>query len=393
MSSSKKYKKKLVFVTSRFPYPLEKGDKLRAYFQIRELSKSYDIYLISLKENKVEANAEKELGKYCKEIHTFQLPFIAKWLMTFLFLFGNKPLQVGYFYNPLVKSKIKKLLLKIAPDLIYCQLIRAANYVKDYHDCPKVLDYMDALSKGIERRIEYSVGFKKWILNTEYNRLKTYENIIFEYFELHTVISEEDRKNIFHPEYESIKVIPNGVNEYFFQAPKIKKKIDVLFTGNMSYPPNVRAAKFIANKIAPKAPHLNFYIVGANPTQELKRINGKNIVVTGWVEDIREYYAKSKIFLAPMTIGTGLQNKLLEAMACGIPCVTTTLANKALKAKPDEEIILADEENKIVEKLIALSNDEELQGKIAKNGQSYIRKNFDWENTTGLLIREIESLQ
>ena len=390
MSSSETYKKKLVFVTSRFPYPLEKGDKLRAYHQIQELSKYYEVHLIALHENKLNKESTDELEKYCKTVNAYQLPSLIKWLITFLFLFGNKPLQVGYFYNPWIKRKVEKLLKALEPDFIYCQLIRASTYVKDYHDCPKALDYMDALSKGVERRIKDAKGIKKWILQTECARLKTYENIIFEYFELHSVISEEDRKFILHPENKKIKVVPNGVDERFFKAQKNTKEIDVLFTGNMSYPPNIKAAKFIAEKLAPSLPDNNFYIVGANPVKEVKKLANTNVIVTGWVEEITDYYAKSRVFLAPMKIGTGLQNKLLEAMACGVPCITSSLANKALKAKPNKEVIIADEDESIIVEIKNLLLNNTFSEEIAKNGQDFIRKNYNWENTTKLLVKSIE---
>lgn len=390
LNSSSPYKK-LVVITSRFPYPLEKGDKLRAYFQIKELSKEFEIHLISLSEIHISEDQLAQLSPFVKSTHIFQLGPLQKWFGAFLQLFGKKPIQVGYFYNWEIQRKINKLLIKIEPDHIYCQLIRVSEYVKNHHDCPKTIDYMDALSKGIERRVEKENIIKRWLFNLEYKRLVNYENAIFSYFEYHTIISDQDRQHIFHAQRRNITIIPNGVSEVFFENYPSEKRYDIVFTGNMSYPPNIEAALYIVHELLPTLPNTSRLLLsGATPTHEIVALQSKRIVVTGWVDDIRASYAQGKLFIAPMFIGTGLQNKLLEAMAMGLPCVTTTLANNALNAIPNDSILIANSSEEFIVRVKEILSDPDLYKKIAENGKRFIETNYRWEQCTKELIEIIK---
>jgi glycosyltransferase involved in cell wall biosynthesis len=245
---------------------------------------------------------------------------------------------------------------------------------------------MDAFSKGIERRMIYKKGIVRWIFKQEYQRLLHYERQIFEYFEHHTIISEQDRSFIAHPKQKEIVIIPNGVTYFKEEEYTVDKQVDLLFTGNMGYPPNMEAAFFIYHKIRPYLSNqTRFLIAGVNPPTNLKKLTSQTFHVSGWVEDMGECYAKSKIFIAPMFIGTGLQNKLLEAMAMGIPCITTTLANKALNASPDTEILIANSPEEFVHQITKLQNDSELYERISQQGKKYVRANFSWEKCNELL--------
>lgn len=396
MSSSNLSKKPvLAVILSRFPFPLEKGDKLRAYYQIKDLSKHFDIELICISDQKVSLENQSQLSDYCKNIHVFQLRKLGIVWSLFTGLFSKKPFQVHYFYQRWIHQKINQIILEEKPEHIYCQLIRASEYVKNHHQCQKTLDYMDALSKGMERRKRSAFGLKKELMKIESKRLTAYERSIFDYFEFQTIISEQDRQFILHPKQKSIQIISNGVDERFFEIQSKKKNFDLVFTGNMSYPPNIEAALYIKQEIMPllerKIPQIQCLISGANPTHALKKQDSSNFKVSGWVEDIRDSYAQAKIFIAPMMIGTGLQNKLLEAMAMGLPCITTTLANNALKATPNEQILIADNQEAFVNQIIRLMNDAEFYKQIAEKGQRFVKTNYQWSAINNRLIEIIQS--
>lgn len=374
-------------VTSRFPYPLEKGDKLRAYYQIKELAESMEVILFSLSDEKVNAAQIAALKPFCKEIHTFKTHKWISWINAGLNIFSSKPFQVGYFYRSSIQRKINKILQNIKPDHIYAQLIRTTEYVKNYHACPKTIDYMDALSKGMERRTKEATLLKKWIFNQEYQRLVQYENAIFEYFEHHTIISQQDQREIFHKKNHEITIIPNGVAKTFFEKPNTEKIYDIVFTGNMSYPPNVTAAKYIVEKLLPKLPeNTKLLLAGASPSAEIKALENQHVTVSGWVDDIRESYAQGNVFIAPMFLGTGLQNKLLEAMALGLPCITSPLANNALGAIDQEQILLAETETSFINQIRYLLSHPEEAKMIGQNGKLFVKDNYDWKATTQKLI-------
>lgn len=391
MTSSNSYRKKLVIIVSRFPYPLEKGDKLRAFYQIKELSKSYSITLIATTDTSIKKESIDQIRQYCKTIYIIKLSKISIFFNVFLQLFTKKPFQTGYFYSSKNNARIKAILKELRPDHIFCQLIRVSEYVKNYHDCPKTLDYMDALSKGIDRRIEKAPFYSKWIFRSEAKRLAIYERQIFDYFENHTIISEQDREYILHPKRKDIICIPNGVDSSFFEKIELKKDKDLVFIGNMSYAPNIEATHYIANQILPllntSSHSFTFLISGANPHPSIIRLAKANpqIEITGWVDDIRKSYARGKIFIAPMMIGTGMQNKLIEAMAMGIPCITTPLANNAINAIHNESIIVAQEKEEFVAAIHVLLNDHELYTKIANGGKKLVMEKFNWDQTTRIL--------
>lgn len=386
----------LAVILSRFPFPLEKGDKLRAYYQIKDLSKDFDIELICISDIKVSAENLKELDAFCKNIHVFQLNKIGMLWSLFTGLFSKKPFQVHYFYQRWIHQKINEIILKTKPQHIYCQLIRASEYVKNHHQCKKTLDYMDALSKGMERRMQSAKGARKELMKTESKRLTAYERSIFDYFEFHTIISKQDRQFILHPKQNTIQIIPNGVDQKFFEFDiQPSPPFDLVFTGNMSYPPNIEAALYIKNQLMPllekEIPTIQCLISGANPTNQLKKCDAPNFNVSGWVEDIRDSYASARIFIAPMMLGTGLQNKLLEAMAMGLPCITTTLANNALKAIPNEQILIADQEIDFVIQIQRLINDSVYYQQIAEAGKAFVKENYQWSAINERLVGMIES--
>jgi polysaccharide biosynthesis protein PslH len=391
---SKKSKPKLVICLSRFPYPLEKGDKLRAFFQIRDLSESFNVFLICTTDVKVSQSSIDKLLPYCKEIHVFELNKVTILINLFIGLFSNYPFQIHYFTQFRIKSKINKLLNKIQPNHIFCQLVRPAEYVKNYHFCPKTIDIMDALSVGMERRSNVSNWALKLIFKEESARLKKYEQRIINYFENILIISEQDKKFIIHPRQNEIKVVPNGVNELFLETKSHSSnlKIDLLFTGNMSYFPNIEAALYISKHLLPYIikKELVVNICGANPSKQLTSIQNKHFIVTGWVDNIQEYYENANVFIAPIFSGSGMQNKILEAMAIGIPCVTTTLANNAILAENNHEILIANNPEEFIFQMERLLSDKILYQHISENAKEFVKKNYEWKSINQKLAKILE---
>ena len=198
---------RLFVLLSRVPYPLEKGDKLRAYHQVVQLSEKNEIVLCALnpdrKLNKREAFSA--LQPYCRSINFIDIPFVGRVWNIFLAFLKGLPLQVGYFYSAKAARKINKLLDEYKPDHIYCQLLRTAEYVKGTK-IPKTIDYQDVFSYGVKRRMEKAPFYTKPVFKLEYNRLALYENKIFDFFDFKTIISVPDRNLIPHAKRDEIHV-------------------------------------------------------------------------------------------------------------------------------------------------------------------------------------------
>lgn len=382
---------KIFVLLSRVPYPIEKGDKLRAFNQLRCLSESHEVILCALSDSPVHPEALKVLNSFCSEVHIIPIGKSGMiWNLLKAFFNGN-PLQVGYFYRCHAREKINQLIAESKPDHIYCQLIRVSEYVKN-STLPKTLDYQDIFSMGAKRRAETSSPLMRLFFLMEYRRLIRYEHDIFARFNLKTIISKPDRDLLPHPSRNEVVIIPNGVDHNYFSPVQGEKKYDVVFTGNMGYPPNIDAARFIAEEIFPlvlkQFPAAKLLLAGATPHARVLALKSKHITVSGWMPDIRESYASSRIFIAPMRIGTGLQNKLLEAMAMEIPCITSILANQALCAEENKEILIGSNAREYADHIIQLLQDEKYALSLARNGHVFVKKVFSWENS----VKELETL-
>jgi len=382
---------KLFILTSRIPYPLEKGDKLRVFHQMKELSQNHQIYLCALhsqnkKENKL---AYEVLNEFCEQVHFIKLSHTQIALSLFKSIFTGVPFQTALFTDAKAKVKVKKIIQSIAPDHIYCQLTRAAEYVRE-EDIPKTLDYMDAFSKGMERRAENSNLLSRWLYLWEASKQKNYEKEIFSSFNSHCIITEEDQNCIDSPRKKEIKIIRNGVDFNYFTPQQTRLKYDIVFVGNMGYAPNIDAAQFLCKEILPlikkEIPSVKILLAGAEPTLLVQNLQSESVVVSGWLKDIRTAYSESNIFIAPMRIGTGLQNKLLEAMAMNKACITTPLANKALKA-PKDSIRIGFSAQELATECILLLRNNKLNHKQATQGRNFVKEAYQWSKTTDELTK------
>jgi len=381
---------KIFVLLPRIPYPLEKGDKLRAFNQIKQLAKHNEIVLCALNDNpKVnEQDAFRALQPYCQSINFIKISKPQILLGLVRAFCKGQPLQCGYFYNRRAAKKIDALIAKHKPDMLFGQLLRVAEYIR-HKDTPKAIDYQDIFSYGMKRRADVASFVTRPIYNMEYRRLSRYEAAIFDDFDVKTIISEPDRKLFPHEKRDEILIVPNGVDHDYFKPMEREKKYDLVFTGNMSYPPNVNAVEYLANEILPivwkTLPEAKMYIAGATPDPRVKKAASNKIIVSGWLDDIRDAYAQSRVFIAPMRIGTGLQNKLLEAMSMRLPAITSPLANASLGAKPNEEILIGSNAEEMANNIITLLTNTQKSEQIAQAGYDFTNRVYDWGKATEIL--------
>lgn len=383
-------KPKLVFLLSRVPFPLEKGDKLRAFHQLRILSKEYSISLVALSHEEVHPKASEELKPYCTEIHFLKIGRASVVINLLRALMNGKPLQVGYFFNKSTFTQVRTIIKQFNPAVIYGQLLRIAEYIPENTQAQTVLDYQDTFSKGVDRRRERSFGLMRQVMGLEYKRLIRYEKLVFQKFDACTIISEQDRKFLPLAERDQVTIVRNGVDMDFFHPISAPKNTDVLFAGNMGYPPNVLACEFLGRDVLPllkrEKSDIRITLSGARPAAAITEMASENIEVTGWVDDMRDSYSRARLFVAPMKIGTGLQNKLLEAMSMGIPCITTPLANNALQAEDGNQIVLATSPKDFSDRIIELLADPEKAAAIGESGRKFVQGRYSWTAQTQPLL-------
>lgn len=382
---------RLLVVLSRMPYPLEKGDKLRAYHLVKRLARHHEIFLFCLSDRRVQPEHEEHLRGFCKQLQVVYIPLHRILWRMVTAAFSRLPFQVGYFHHRHAQRAIDRVIDTFKPDHVLCQLVRTTEYVRHRYELPKTLDYMDALSKGMERRTGNVFPPVRFLLRTETRRLIRYENLMFDLFDNRVIISAQDRDLLYHPDRDQVVVVPNGVDTSYFSPRDMEKRYDLLFTGNMNYPPNIDSVRFLVERVLPlvqaRRPEVSLLIAGADPGQRVRKlaVHYPNVTVSGWVKDIRDSYAAARIFVAPMQIGTGLQNKLLEAMAMGMPCITSDLANNAVVAQPGEEILIGHEPEEYARHILYLLDHPDERERLARNGNRFVRETFDWDRAAGTL--------
>ena len=391
---------KLFVISSRVPYPLQKGDKLRLYHQLKHLSEEHEVILCCLSSAKLTAEQREALSHFVTELHVLKLSWFRRlWRMAWSWA-SDWPFQVTWFTEKRIQNQVQELVAKHAPQAIYCQLVRCAEYVKDIHEVPKVLDYMDALSAGMHRRAnsEMRLLMKPFqlVLRTEGTRLARYESRVFDYFDAATIISRNDRLLIPHRDRDRIEIVPNGVDLSAFTPanPGTQNDPIVLFTGNMSYAPNVDAAHHLVKDILPqiKHPRVRVILAGAEPKASVKALASDRVTVTGWVDDIATQYRKATLFMAPLRIGTGLQNKVLEAMAAEIPCILSPHAFTPLNLPSTGHAVVCQNAEAFASAVDDLLASPEQSKEMAKRAKKSIEGQFSWDThgtTVSRLLRQV----
>ena len=390
---------RILIALSRFPYPTEKGDKVRAYYQIKELSRNNEIFLVCLSEFKIKEEHLAMVRPYVKEVNIIHISLLKRIINLFFGIFNSLPMQVNYFKSHQMKGIVSDWCQKFKIDVCYVQLVRIVENIPKLPQVVFFLDYMDAFSEGTRNRSLKSSFFKRIIYKLESQRLKNYEKQVTNRFEGLSVITEAEAGFLPEDAQNKLIITPNGVSDHFFNYPLLgwaDKKYDIIFSGNMQFVPNIQAALYLVKKVLPLIirdfPTIKICIAGVDPVSEIKALACNNVVVTGFVEDLGEIMSQSKISVAPMFSGSGLQNKLLENMAVGIPLITSPLSAAPIHALKDKHLLVASNEVEFAQNIKKLLNNEEYANELGREGQRFVTLNFRWETYTERLENAFKKL-
>lgn len=384
---------RLLYLAARPPYPPHKGDQLIAWEQIKQLKKrNFRIHFISfISTSEDEELIIRKLSPYCEGIYLLNLRKMTKFLNLFKTIFNFKPLQVNMFINRKMKRSVSNLFRDIQPEIVHVQTIRVAEYFLEKDDIPKTVDMIDALSLNMIRRSKKENIYKKVILLFEHFLVKRYEHYVLNAYNQTFIVSENDKSYL---KTKTIEVNPNGTYitpQYLSTYPAYNREKIILFHGNMQYYPNIEAAYNFATEVWPEIykehPDYQFYIVGKDPVKKIKQLHGRhNVVVTGFVEDICVILCKSLIGVYPMMSGTGMQNKVIEALSCGLPVIASPLALQGIANINDDEVIKYTTNRELKLYLKSLIKNKELRRQLSINGQRFSNINYSWEKNCEKLI-------
>ncbi|MBV6478949.1 MAG: hypothetical protein HGGPFJEG_01706 [Ignavibacteria bacterium] len=376
----------ILFLANRLPYPPHRGDKLKIYNLAKHLHKSHNLYLLTFIQDKSEYQYVNELKKFFREIRTVYLPKYKSVFNCLTRAASGKPFQINYFYSQEFKTELNKFLCDINIDLIHTQHLRMSQYSHDANGIKTILDLPDAYSLYWKRRASLNGGIVcRNFSRLEYERVKSYENILKK-FDLNLVCSDEDKNYLMENlNIENIGILPNGIDLEAYSSDFHDYGIEnkLVFTGNMSYYPNVDAACYFVNDIFPlilkKFPSVKFYISGQNPSLKVKKLESENVIVTGFVKSLRRQYESSAVAVSPVRVGAGTLNKVLEPMAMGLPVVSTSVGFKGLGAVHGKSILHSDSPVKFAEAVIHLLDDKNLRASVGESGRRHVTENFGWE--------------
>ncbi|MBL7048839.1 MAG: TIGR03087 family PEP-CTERM/XrtA system glycosyltransferase [Nitrospira sp.] len=397
-----KHKKNVLFICHRVPYPPNKGDKIRSYNILKFLSERYNVYLAFMVDDKRDLDGLHNLEHFAKEYFYDVINPRWKKLVSITAFASSQPISVPYFYSRLLQNSIDKLLAKQTIDIVFCFSSPTAEYVfrsKHYHGNLRtakwIMDLVDVDSYKWKQYSEVSNFPMNWIYSLEAKYLLNYEKRIASEFK-QLVLATEAEKTLFgsYGLIDNVHAVGNGVDFNFFsplyQTSIVTNTPVIIFTGVMDYRANIDGVKWFVDSIFPeiqnRIPEITFYIVGKQPSAEIRALaSQKGIVVTGFVEDVRDYYAAADVCLVPLQIARGIQNKVLEAMAMGKAVVCTPQALEGISAIPGSDVLIEENENAFADSVIKLLLDKPYRLEMGKSARRCIEDHYSWETNLNKL--------
>lgn len=372
----------ILYIASRFPYPLNRGDKVRNFHQIKYLAKNHAVHLLVFSCEKVDEDSLKVMSKHCSSIGVISVGLGRRGMNLVKTGLGSLPLQVGYFLSPGVQSFINESLQRFAPEIVFCSQVRTAPAGLSCPAGKRVLDYVDAFSSRATRRAGYSSIFGRGFWRLEATRMRDFETHCNQLFDQKVIISESERSALPQPAQEGTVVIPNGVDSDYFQPGRREKDFDLLFVGSLDYAANIDAIQYLVREVLPRVrnsrPSTRLLIAGAGLSRSVAALRSPTVVIESPVQDIRNSYERAHLMVAPMRLGGGVQNKLLEAMAMGLPCITSELGAAAF-AEAGAFLRVARSTEEYSEQILQLLGSESDRSSFGESARDYVKKRFRWE--------------
>ena len=375
----------------RFPYPPFAGTDHVSFNLIKALSEKNEITLICHVRSKENLNDVPVLEKYCKEIIPVFFPtpknllgsLWKRFKREFFLFFCLIPRDVSDCTSKEIGKVIKRKLKEEKFDLVQIEYFYAAKYIKYIKNAVKTILSNDAFFITQKQMLKYSKGLKAKIVNFfEFQATKRYELKMYKKFDWVFFISSKDEEIIKkHIRLTKTKVIPIGFEyDEEFENFEIEKG-SLIFVGGMRAYFNIDSVLYFCKDILPliekEIPEVKLYIVGESPQNEIKNLSYRgNIIVTGSVPDVKTFIRKSEVYVAPLRIGTGIKTKIIEALACAKPIVTTSIGVQGLEFENGKNIIVADDPKDFANNVIDLLKNPVKRKELSENARKLFCEHY-----------------
>ncbi len=378
---------KILFLTPRFPFPLIGGDRLKPYMTLKHLAEKHDVTLVTLNHggypNKSNIDEITSLGL---ELFPIPLDPVKASMRTIpLTLLAGQPLEIAFYNHSLFGLRVDRLLKERNFDIAFCFFMRTAEFIKN-KSIKKVLMAEDCRTLYQKRSYEETTNPKQKLIRWwEYRKLLNYEPKTMEMFDTVTFVTNEDIEAM--KQYTTVPnymLLTNGTDiDKFSPNTDNSKRKGILFAGKLDIWANVLMVERIAKEIMPiiwqKIPVAELTLVGANPSKAILAMASDRIKIHSNVPDMTPYLQSASMFLHPHSGGSGIQNKLLEAMSCACPVVTTPTGKQGIPAVDGESILLGKSNQELAANVIRLIEDKEFAGQLGNAGREVIVNNLSWE--------------
>jgi sugar transferase (PEP-CTERM/EpsH1 system associated) len=389
---------KILYLCHRFPYPPKRGGKIRPFNMIRHLSaQGHQVTVCSLVRSDVEAEEGRGIAPHCAGFEMAQVSNPVQVLRMVARLPLTTPSSMGFFYSQRLAAKVRELLAAHKWDLIFVHCSSVAQYVEHVHDVPKILDFGDMDS---QKWLEYA-NSKPFPLSLGYRlegvKMLAAEKRLARRFDLCTATTRAEWETLDgYATGAATDWFPNGVDAGFFCASGEPFDADTIsFIGRMDYYPNQECmARFCAQTwplLRAQRPALKLLIVGADPSPEMRRLAElPGVTVTGSVADVRPFVRSSALMVAPLAIARGTQNKILEAMAMGVPVVTSRIAAGGVDAQAPAHLLVADTPQETAQAILRVIENPAERERLAFAGRQRMLSHHAWPNSMQRLDRIID---
>ncbi len=377
---------RIFFICRRVPFPPDRGDKIATFNEIRHLSAKHEVHVFCLGDGADDLDNIAGLNEYAKSITAVPVEPAAIKLRALKALLFGQPLSVAALNEATLHDAIRQEFAKLRPDLILVYSCNVAQFAEHFSSVPRIMQFGDLNSLKWRQYAERSRIPLKWIYAIEERRFLAYERHIAHTFSSALVHTESERRD-FERLIPGIPValVGNGVDlDYFRSTGAAKRAASMVFTGVMDYRPNIDAAVWFCKEVLPivqaEIPEANFMICGSRPAPTVRRLaNRMGVTVTGRVPDTRPYLDQAEVFVAPLRIARGVQNKLLEALSMGLPCVASIAAWSGTVIPAGDGILAADQPREFAGHVIRLLRDTVWRANMARRARLVAEANYRWE--------------
>lgn len=389
--SSPSARRELIFLAQRVPYPPDRGDRITTWNILRAFVERGDaVRILAFAESDDDLESAEELRRRGCEVVAPRITPVWRRRLCARHLLGREPITLPYFRHPELSSAMARWVRERPPSLCFAYSSSMGQYLLRelgaLRACPKIMQFAELDSDKWRQYAASSGALGRWVYGREARLLLRFERELAQRMDLNFVVSEVERELFAREIPEApVAVLTNGVDlEAFRPAPDgTREPHTLIFTGVMDYRPNLDAVQRFVRAIWPalrrEFADARFLVVGKNPPPELQALHGQDgIEVSGWVASTLPWFDRARLAVVPMRIARGVQNKVLESMACGLPVVVSPKAFEGIDARAGEELVVAESDVEFLEACSALLRDPERAAGIGRAARRAMEQRYGW---------------